>query len=143
MVGTELPVYQCHKKVRAAKITGFRPADDGMIDLLLGEINAVASMPAEWHVKHKPQIGGYYVVYEDNYQSYSPAAAFESGYTLLTAVDAPEANEAKLTVIAREFIEANRVSCPEATAEDRVYENAPDLVEKLADVVGYYQYPED
>ena len=33
--------------------------------------------------KHKPQVGGYYVVYEDGYESYSPAGAFEAGYTLV------------------------------------------------------------
>ncbi len=31
--------------------------------------------------KHEPQVGGYYVLYEDGYQSYSPAKAFEEGYT--------------------------------------------------------------
>ena len=28
-------------------------------------------------------VGGYYVVYEDGYKSFSPAGAFESGYTPL------------------------------------------------------------
>jgi site-specific recombinase XerD len=32
--------------------------------------------------KHKPEAGGYYVVYADGYKSYSPAKAFEEGYTL-------------------------------------------------------------
>lgn len=45
--------------------------------------------------------------------------------------------------IARQFIDENRVSCPEATTNDRVYEHAPELVEKLAEVVGYYRDPED
>jgi hypothetical protein len=31
--------------------------------------------------KHAPVIGGSYVRYEDGYESFSPAAAFESGYT--------------------------------------------------------------
>lgn len=31
--------------------------------------------------KHNPQIGWYYVVYEDGYVSFSPAGAFEGGYT--------------------------------------------------------------
>jgi hypothetical protein len=31
--------------------------------------------------KHQPQVGGYYVIYEDGYVSFSPAAAFEDGYT--------------------------------------------------------------
>ena len=30
-----------------------------------------------------PEVGGYYVVYEDGYKSFSPAGAFESGYTPL------------------------------------------------------------
>lgn len=33
--------------------------------------------------KHNPQPGGYYVVYENGYVSFSPAPAFESGYTLI------------------------------------------------------------
>lgn len=48
----------------------------------------------------------------------------------------------KLETIAREFIAENRVSCAEATTNDRVYDNAPELVEKLADVVGYHRDPE-
>lgn len=31
--------------------------------------------------KHKPSVGGYYVVYADGYTSFSPADAFENGYT--------------------------------------------------------------
>lgn len=31
--------------------------------------------------KHKPEVGGYYVVYEGGYKSFSPAKAFEEGYT--------------------------------------------------------------
>ncbi len=34
-----------------------------------------------WMAKHEPQVGGYYVVYEDGYTSFSPADAFEKGYT--------------------------------------------------------------
>ena len=31
--------------------------------------------------KHCPEVGGYYVQYQDGYESYSPAEAFESGYS--------------------------------------------------------------
>ena len=34
----------------------------------------------EYMHKHKPQVGGYYVVYKDGYKSFSPAEAFETGY---------------------------------------------------------------
>lgn len=33
--------------------------------------------------KHNPHVGGYYVVYADGYKSFSPADAFEEGYTLI------------------------------------------------------------
>lgn len=86
MSNFQLPQYQCHKVVRAARITGFREngATD-MPDILLGDIGAVAVQLSDWHAKHKPQVGGYYVVYEDGYASYSPAKAFEEGYTLVPA----------------------------------------------------------
>ena len=31
--------------------------------------------------KHQPKAGGYFVVYKDGYKSWSPAEAFEDGYT--------------------------------------------------------------
>jgi hypothetical protein len=37
----------------------------------------------EYMVKHNPQVGGYYVVYKGGYASYSPADAFEDGYSLI------------------------------------------------------------
>jgi len=33
--------------------------------------------------KHKPEVGGYFVQYADGYKSFSPAKAFEEGYTLI------------------------------------------------------------
>lgn len=38
--------------------------------------------------KHKPEVGGYYVVYKDGYKSFSPAAAFDEGYTLIAETKA-------------------------------------------------------
>jgi hypothetical protein len=76
----EIPRYQCHKKVGALKIKavqsidGYRiiPEDAGY---------APVKVSAEYWDKHRPKAGGYYVVYDDGYKSYSPAEAFESGYT--------------------------------------------------------------
>lgn len=78
----EIPQYRSHKIVRAAKITAFREnGEPSMPDLVLGEIGGIVTMLSDWHVKHQPQVGGYYVVYDDGYQSFSPAKAFEEGYT--------------------------------------------------------------
>lgn len=40
----------------------------------------------------------------------------------------------------KKFIEDMKISCKEATVEDRVYINAPYLVEDICDIVGYYEY---
>lgn len=82
--GVELPQYLCHKVVRAAKITALRPnGNPDMPDLALGEIGGIVTLLPDWFEKHKPVVGGYYVVYEDGYASFSPAKAFEEGYTRL------------------------------------------------------------
>lgn len=85
----QLPQYQCHKKVHAAKIVyidgGPGPRRLGLDcdgrDTAEGVANGSVLVTAVWHDKHAPQVGGYYVQYEDGYESFSPAAAFESGYT--------------------------------------------------------------
>jgi hypothetical protein len=81
--GVEIPQYRCHKVVRAARITSFRQnGNPQMPDIVLGEISGiVTAQPFEWYQKHKPEVGGYYVVYDDGYTSFSPAKAFEDGYT--------------------------------------------------------------
>lgn len=82
--GTELPQYLSQKIVRAAKITAFRQnGEPDMPDLVLGEIGEIVTLLPDWHAKHKPEVGGYYVQYADGYKSYSPAKAFEEGNTLL------------------------------------------------------------
>lgn len=86
IVVTPMPVYQCHKKVAALKIAEIRVEEtpDRILYLVpVEEGFASIAVTEEWCDKHKPEVGGYYVVYEDGYASYSPAGAFESGYTLI------------------------------------------------------------
>lgn len=81
-VATEMPKYKCHKKVWALKIKTIelRPANGHLIHP--EDVGyAPFEVSDEYVQKHNPQAGGYYVVYEDGYRSFSPAAAFESGYT--------------------------------------------------------------
>lgn len=94
-VAAEMPKYECHKKVWALKIASIvrdsevaqrenretdgsatiTPADDGF---------APFKVPHAYVRKHDPQPGGYYVVYDDGYASFSPATAFEAGYTRIS-----------------------------------------------------------
>jgi hypothetical protein len=88
----ELPLYTCHKQVRALKIKEFRQAQNPpyaceIIPEEPGFTPIVVSR--EWVTKHKPVAGGYYVVYKDGYKSFSPAEAFEDGYSLANAVPEP------------------------------------------------------
>lgn len=92
-VTSEMPQYQCHKKVWALKIYDFRPnpnpdptgrsAASSYGATIVPEEQGYAEfqVDADYVSKHNPKPGGYYVVYEDGYASYSPAAAFESGYS--------------------------------------------------------------
>lgn len=81
----QFPRFRCHKEVRAVKIAEVRPgrADfTGPGATLIAEENGMPiAVSDEWVNKHDPEAGGYFVIYEDGYQSYSPAQAFESGYT--------------------------------------------------------------
>ena len=89
----EMPKYQCHKQVWALKIKAIthKPNPDTTGRTAASSYGAtitpfedgygVFDVSPAYMDKHQPQVGGYYVVYEDGYKSYSPAAAFESGYS--------------------------------------------------------------
>lgn len=78
----ELPRYKCHKEVRAFQIRCIRfvPESDGGNAILDGASPMQVQVTAEYMKKHRPQIGGYYVLYQDGYQSFSPGDVFEDGY---------------------------------------------------------------
>lgn len=83
---TEMPRYQCHKKVWALKIRSITPQGDprdGAYIEPADEGYGLVLVDDAYMQKHRPMVGGYYVVYEDGYKSYSPAEPFESGYHLI------------------------------------------------------------
>lgn len=87
-VAVEMPQYQCHKKVWALKIkeivaqdTGDDEWDGSYVASWEDDGYGPMRLSAAFCEKHSPVAGGYIVVYEDGYQSFSPAQAFESGYS--------------------------------------------------------------
>jgi len=95
---TPLPSYKSHKVVQALKIVDvvdhahpdpdynhekFIASDEFKGSSLLFEDFIPVEVDPDWRRKHQPKAGGYFVVYEDGYRSFSPAEAFESGYTLV------------------------------------------------------------
>jgi hypothetical protein len=94
----QLPKYKCHKEVWALKIREvvfhadadpkvsietFAATDEFKGGHMIPEDGRYGPIPfePEYYHKHKPEAGGYFVVYEDGYKSFSPAKAFEDGYT--------------------------------------------------------------
>lgn len=76
-----MPRYKCHKEVYALKIKDIKsfgfyahlvPVEAGYSDIYVDH---------DYLSKHQPQVGGYYVIYNDGYKSFSPEKAFEEGYT--------------------------------------------------------------
>lgn len=81
-MNTDLPLFKCHKVVRAGVI------HSAALDVLTVNVPGAKAMievsvPTGWCQKHGVEYGGYYVQYENGYQSYSPADVFEAGYKLI------------------------------------------------------------
>lgn len=113
-----LPQYKCHKIVHALKIIkivydddiqdgggatlypedskGYAPfkVDSEFIRKHLSEKEA-----KEYSLLEAEDSQGYYVVYEDGYKSWSPAEAFEAGYTLVN--DSTLTDEERLNVLSQ------------------------------------------
>lgn len=87
----EMPKYKCHKEVWALKIKsividgeGENRETDGSAMITPEEKGyAPFKVDQDYMRKHKPEAGGYYVQYKDGYKSFSPAYAFEEGYSLI------------------------------------------------------------
>lgn len=87
-----IPRFQCFKQVRALRIQhlvipaapiGTRPVN---AFAYFGAFRSL-ELSGEFIAKHKPEVGGYLVFYEDGYMSYSPQVAFEAGYRQLAGDD--------------------------------------------------------
>ena len=89
---TEMPKYRSHKEVWALQIKSMRPPPEltanGLTITPAEEGYAPFRVDQAYVDKHNPHCGGYYVVYKDGYKSFSPAEAFEEGYTPLDISEA-------------------------------------------------------
>lgn len=89
-----LPQYKCHKVVSALKIKKVvsdvelateenRETDGSGVLHFEEEGYDPIRVDYKFMKKHYPQPGFYFVIYSDDYNSISPAQAFEEGYTLI------------------------------------------------------------
>ncbi len=74
--------YKSHKIVEAAKIEKISGDYGTVHGATLHFVGGGALLVSRAYLnKHEPNVGGYYVRYPDGYASWSPADAFEAGYT--------------------------------------------------------------
>ena len=90
--GVALPRWKCHKEVWGDRIKEIRElgpndelfsTEDSGLRWILdcgGRISVKRSLIG----RGRPVVGDYYVRYEDGYESWSPAKAFEDGYTRIS-----------------------------------------------------------
>lgn len=79
-----LPRYRCHKEVSALKIAGIKHGQfaDGSAEIVPAEEGFLPfRVSRAYMLMHAPRVGGYFVMYVDGHQSFSPPEAFELGYT--------------------------------------------------------------
>lgn len=77
----ELPRYKSHKIVQACKILKLTNRKDGSKYVYpVGDLQKF-SIDSAFVKKHAPEVSGYIVIYADGYTSFSPAEAFEEGYS--------------------------------------------------------------
>lgn len=83
-----LPRWKCHKEVSAARIARIITHVDGSADLIVvldetatGVSKTSIAVTPSWMERFKPEVNGFYVLYNDGYASFSPAKAFLEGYT--------------------------------------------------------------
>ena len=90
----DLPVWRCHKLVRGFKIAQMVPLEGTSQLRLIDETGVyIVDVSNQYVMRYQPSVGDYYALYEDGYESLSPADAWEKGYTLLGSEDIPVISE--------------------------------------------------
>ncbi len=82
---SDLPRWQCHKQVSADRIVQLNRTPEGRRAWVLagGAVIEVSPDLAARAAKMTRDDLGYYVRYDDGYESWSPSKAFEDGYSRL------------------------------------------------------------
>jgi hypothetical protein len=82
-VGAQMPRYRCHKEVSALKIAALEIHQDKSATIAPKDAGFAPFRTAPgWAERWKGSESdlGYYVLYADEYESWSPTAAFDDGY---------------------------------------------------------------
>lgn len=135
-----LPQYRSHKIVEALKlrevsviyVTG-KPVVAMMPE---GSIYPPFRVSAEYYDKHKPIAGGYWLRYDNGYESWSPAKEFEEGYNRIRPTS-PVHLERLRTTVGKDFLSEQEVDViqqavyAELHQENQGVIGGPDVVQML------------
>lgn len=84
----EYPRYKCHKEVHALKIAAIEFAEDGSAKIAPTD-SGYGTIKTKRDFRSRFKGGeddlGYFVIYDDGHESWSPAKAFEDGYTRIAS----------------------------------------------------------
>lgn len=80
MDNTKLPRWKSHKEVWADQIARVKDGGKTWVLNCTEKVDVQSALSARVPAGTDPT-GGYYVRYEDGFESWSPAKAFEEGYT--------------------------------------------------------------
>lgn len=84
----DLCTYRCHKSVKAARIASVEFREDASATIAVADSDLCIETKPGWAETFRRQMPddnpdlGYFVEYDDGYQSWSPTDRFEAGYTL-------------------------------------------------------------
>ena len=135
MTGRKMPKYRSHKEVCALKIAAISICQDRSA-VITPEDDRYAQFQTKpgFYERFQGKDGddGYYVRYQDGYESWSPTKAFEEGYTLIT--DAEKSDSSLKTELRDRIEEAINCVCAENGS------NTPDfiLAEYLTDCLAAF-----
>lgn len=85
---SKLATYVSHKEVQAGRICGVRCIAGNTRDIVAelvvegddGGLVFINDIPADFNARGTPNVGDWFVRYQDGYVSWSPAGPFEDGY---------------------------------------------------------------
>lgn len=103
----KLPEYQSIKVVSAAKISN---VSENVLTLNYHKVAVDIAASNEYMERHNPKAGGYYVRYEDGYESYSPSDVFEAGYLPVETVCSAALNGASFGIAIEMLKDGHRMA---------------------------------
>ena len=144
----KIPQYKCRKIVGALKIMNIEFDEERKSGAVIEpEAPFEAFMVSQEYVnKYKPKIGGYYILDEDKYESFSSPVSFERDYTLISEpekefdevkTDLKSKNEEKdleptFTLRAKDLYSLDTLISYKGEVEDTV---TPECLNKLDNII--------